>query len=240
MTLRARAACVAAAGALGLAGTASAFVNWAVPNGAGSFFTYTGGGSDFGLMGNGTLAFGNTFVFTPPAFKADSVNGVADSMTDRIQVVLHANPGQKFTQLKVTELGDWSIVGIGTAKDSGTLQVSDNINPRFPPALQSPLSYFDNNTNAPLPMPIITPGNGIWRGTSLIDLTLPPNNIPDWTDLTLVLTNTIQATTTGASTSHIQKTFAQATVTIEVLPTPGGAALLGLGGLVIARRRRRA
>jgi hypothetical protein len=231
MTWRLRAAGVAAAGLLGVSAPANAFVPWAVPSGSGSFFTYSGGGSDFGLFGNGTLVGGNTFQFTPANFQANSNNGVSGSSTDRMEIHLHANASQRFTQLRVTELGDWAITGIGDVRDSGTLQSSDNINPRFPPAILAPLGYL------PV-MPIITPGSGTWQGTALIDFTTVPG--PDWTDITVVLTNTMQATTGPGSSSHIQKTFVSGpAVIIQVLPTPGSATLIGLGGLLAARRRRR-
>jgi len=229
MTFRVSAAAVTAvAGTLGLASPADAFVNWVPSSGAGSFFTYSGGGSDNGLFGNPTLVGGNTFKFFPPAFTADSNNGVAASLTDRLEVTLLANPGQRFTLIRITEIGDWAITGVGTVRDSGTLFLTDLITPRGP-AVQG-MTYPSN------PMPISTPGQGTWTGSSTIDLT----NIvgPDWTNLTLVFTNTLQATTSGASSSHIQKLATDGAIVVQVLPAPGSLALLGLAGAVAARRRR--
>jgi hypothetical protein len=229
MTFRVSAVTVmASAGVLGLAGPANAFVNWVPSSGAGSFFTYSGGGSDNGLFGNPTIVGGNTFKFFPPSFTADSNNGVAQSTTDRLEVTLLANPGQRFTQIRITEIGDWAITGIGTVRDSGTLFLTDLVTPRGP-AVQG-MSYPLN------PMPITTPGQGIWQGSANIDLTTIVG--PDWTNLTLVFTNTLQATTSGASSSHIQKDGVDGAVVVQVLPAPGGLALLGLGGAFAARRRR--
>jgi hypothetical protein len=221
----------AAAGVMSLAGSAHAFVSWSVPSGSGSFFTYSGGGSDFGLFGDGTLVGGTSFQFIPSNFQATSTNGTAQSTTDRMQVHLIANAGHRFTELRISELGDWAITGIGTVRDSGTLQASDNINPRFPPAVQQPLTY------TPI-MPITTAGSGTWQGTSIIDFTSIVG--PDWTDITIVLTNTLQATTDSTSASHIEKTLVGGpAVVIDIIPAPGSAALMGFGGLYFARRRRR-
>jgi hypothetical protein len=229
MTFRVSAAAVTAvAGALLLAGEASAFVNWVPPSGAGSFFTYSGGGSDNGLFGNPTLVGGNTFQFFPANFQANSNNGVAASTSDRLEVTLLANPGNRFTQIRVTEFGDWAITGVGTVRDSGTLFLTDLVTPRGP-AVQG-MTYPLN------PMPITTPGQGTWTGSSLIDLTTIVG--PDWTNLTLVFTNTLQATTQGASSSHIQKISTDAAVQVQILPTPGALSLLGVAGCLLSRRRR--
>src|SRR3954470_21204463 len=113
MTFRVSAAAMTAvAGVLGLAGAADAFVNWVPSSGAGSFFTYSGGGSDNGLFGNPTIVGGNTFKFFPPNFTADSNNGVSQSVNDRLEVTLLANPGQRFTLIRITEIGDWAITGV--------------------------------------------------------------------------------------------------------------------------------
>jgi hypothetical protein len=229
MTFRVSASLMAVvAGTLGLASAADGFVFWSSPNGAGSFFTYSGGGSDNGLFGDPVLLGGNTFTFFPAAFAANSSNGIAQSTNDRLEVTLQANPGQQFTQIKITEWGDWAITGIGTVRDSGTLFITDLVNSRSP-AVQG-MSYPSN------PMPISTPGQGVWTGSSTINLTSIAG--PAWTNVTLVFTNTLQATTQAGSTAHIQKTLTDGAVVVQVLPTPGALALLGAGGLLLARRRR--
>lgn len=214
---------IAAIALVGTAGAASAQVAWSNPAGAGSFFTWANGESGLGLFGNPTLFGGNTFIFTPPAFTAASTNGTAGVVTDQVKVRLTANPGQRFTQIRVSELGNWSITGIGSVQASGTLFLTD-LNAFRAPAVQ-------NITPNPA-MPISTAGSGGWSGTSVIDLASIPG--PDWTSLQLVFTNTVQANTGASSNASIQKTQ----VKIEVLPAPGALAILGLGGLIMARRRR--
>lgn len=229
MTFRVRAAALAAfAGTFGLAGAAHAFVPWTNPNGNGSFFTYAGGGSANGLFGDPTLIGGNTFNFTPQNFIASSVNGVAASVPDTLQVTLTANAGNRFTQIRVDEFGDWGIQGIGQVQASGTETINDLINsrgPAFGPLIFNPL------------MPINTPGSGTWTGSRVIDLTSIVG--PDWTSVTFILTNTLQASSQAGSSAFIRKLVVGGpAITIHVMPTPGATALLAMGGLFAARRRR--
>jgi len=220
---------VAAAGlTLAMAGAAHGFVLWATPNGSGSFFTYSGGGSDNGFFGNPTLAGGGTqFLFFPPAFQATSSNGTAGQMNDRMEVHLISNAGFRFTQISVQEFGDWTITGIGTVQAQGTMFLTDNLT--GPPPAINPLQMSPT-------MPISTQGSGQWSGTAVRNLLLTGH---DWTDLTFVLTNNLQATTGAGGASQIRKTVVGGpAVIITILPTPGALALLGFSGLVLARRRR--
>ena len=228
MTFRVRtAALTAIAGIAFFAGAAQAFVPWTQPSGSGSFFTYSGGGSANGLFGDPILVGGNTFSFSPPNFIANSVNGVAASTPDTLQVTLTANANARFTQIVVNELGDWAITGIGQVQASGTLSLTDLINPRGP--------AFGSLVLNPT-MPISAPPSGNWTGTRTIDLTQIIG--PDWTSMVLVLTNTLQATSQQGSAALIRKLNVQNGVSIQILPAPGAAALLGLAGLGFARRRR--
>lgn len=212
------------------AGVASAQVPWAPPGGSGSFFSYTGGQSDNGLFGNPTLV-GDQFQFTPANFVANSVNGSAASTVDRIQVDLLANPGQRFTMIKITEFGHWTITGIGTVQAAGSLNLVDQLNVR-PPAIAALGSF------TPGPMPISTPNSsGLWSGSVTIDLTQIIG--PDWTKLRLVFTNTLQATSQAGSSALIDKKVVQGpSIFVDILPTPGSASILALGGVLAARRRR--
>lgn len=215
--------------ALAAAGAAHGFVLWGTPNGSGAFFTYSGGGSDNGFFGNPTLSGGGTqFLFFPPAFQATSSNGTGGQMNDRMEVHLLANAGFRFTQISVQEFGDWSITGIGTVQAQGTMFLTDNLT--GPPPLINPLLMTPT-------MPISTAGGGQWSGTAVRNLLLTGH---DWTDLVFVLTNNLQATTGAGGTSQIRKTVVGGpAVIITFLPAPGGAAMLGLSGLLLARRRRR-
>lgn len=230
-----RIAClVSVAGVLATAGIASAQVPWVPPGGSGTFFSYTGGLSDNGLFGNPTL-IGDTFQFTPSGFVANSVNGAAASVTDRMQVDITANPGQKITMIRVTEFGSWGITGIGTVNAFGSLNLVDQLNLR-PPAIAG----LSAGTTTPFvsPLPVSTPNtSGLWSGTVEIDLSAIIG--PDWTKLRLVFTNTIQASSQQGSASFIDKKIVGGpSIFVEIIPAPSGLALLALSGIAAARRRR--
>lgn len=208
------------------AGAAQAQVNWVPPAGAGSFFTYTGGLSDNGLFGN-PLLVGDSFFFTPASFVANSVNGVAHSVVDRIQVDLTANPGHRFTSIKVTEFGNWTITGIGTVQATGELRLIDMLVPRL---------ATDALSTTPA-MPVSAPATGLWSGVAEIDLTAIAG--ADWTKLRLVFANTLHATSGAGSAATIRKTaVAGPAIVVDILPAPGGAVALGFGLLFASRRRR--
>lgn len=212
---------------LAFAGAAMAQVPWVPPGGSGTFFTYSGGQSDNGLFGNPTLV-GDQFQFTPANFVANSVNGSAASVVDRIQVDLTANPGHRFTMIRITEFGHWTITGVGTVNAFGSLNLIDMINPR-PPAIDA----LDTNPA----MPLSAPANGLWNGTAVINLAAIIG--PDWTRLRLVFTNTLQATSQAGSSALIDKKVVQGpSIFVDILPTPGSATILAMGGMLAARRRR--
>lgn len=227
MTIRLGLTVVAAVGMA--ASSALAQVPWTNANGVGPFFTWMNGLSDLGRFGDPVLV-GSTFNFFPTNFQAQSVNGVPDALTDRLQVRLKADPGHRFTQIKITEFGSWSILGIGSVSDSGTMFLQDMITPR-PPAI--------NNLVTNPVMPINTPNSsGNWSGQTLIDLTSILG--PDWTDLTLVFTNTLQANSDPGSSATIHKKLVSGpSIVVEIFPTPGSLGVLALGGALAMRRRRR-
>jgi len=234
--MKIRTSVMLAVGALAmLAGAAQAQVPWVPPNGSGSFFTYTNGQSQNGLFGNPTLVGGDTFTFTPSNFIANSVNGAGASVPDLMQVDLTADPGNRFTMIRITEFGSYGIVGGGTVQASGSLNLIDMINVRAPAI--APL-VAGATSPAVLPMPISAPGSGLWSGSVVIDLTQIIG--PDWTKLRLSFTNVLQATSIVGGSSFIdKKVVAGPSIIVEIFPTPGTASMLALGGMVLARRRRR-
>lgn len=217
---------VAAAGVALCAGPAVAFVPWSNTNGAGSFFTWSGGGSNLGLFGNPTLGGGgNILVFNPNAFAATSAGGGAQTTTDLLQVRLTANPGSEFTQIRISELGTYVLTGIGpgSVSASGAMFITDLLESR--PTEFGPMAMTPG-------FPVVAPATGTYTGEVIIDLAAIGN---PWTDIVLSFTNTLQATSSGQVTSTVTKSH----VEIEILPTPGTASLLVVGALAAGRRRRR-
>jgi uncharacterized protein (TIGR03382 family) len=214
---------VVAFGALAaLAGSASAFVPWANANGNASFFSWSGGGSDTGLFGSPLLVGGDTFVFFPSAFRAESVDGVASSVYDRLEFQVDAFAGFSFADIRITEYGDYGIIGTGQVAVSGTLFVTN---------LGTGGVSSDNLLSTPGSP--ITSGIGNWSATAGVNVA--PQNA---TSLRIVLNNNLFAITDGVSVAWIEKKVAGAAIGIQIIPTPGTMGL-ALAGLVAAGRRRR-
>lgn len=221
--------CVAAFAALAaVAGSSFAFVPWSNSFGSAPMFSWTGGGSDNGLFGSPVLA-GNTFIFTPSAFRAqsDASNGYGFHFTaDRLEVTITMAAGFKFDGIRISEYGDYGVFGPGSAVGvSGTLFVHDLINPAV---------YSDNLLTSPGTP--ITSGFGAWTGVADVDTSMVA---PGITQVRIVLDNNLFAfANVGVGGSFIEKKFVDAGIRIDILPAPGALALVGMGGLLAARRRR--
>lgn len=205
---------------------ASAQVAWSNPNGTASFFTWSGGQNDTGLYGSPVLVGGDTFVFTPSDFVARSINGAGAEAHDRLQVDLIANPGFRFSAIDIQEIGDWAVLTQGSVSATGQLTIEDNLI-----AGRSAVGPLITNPT----FPITTPGFDSWTGDAGVDLGAAG---PSWTHIRLIVENNLIAISAPGSSTFIQKTFTGAGVSITIVPAPASAALLGLGGLVAARRRR--
>ncbi len=208
---------VFALGVVAAAGSASAFVPWSNPNGNGSFFSWSNGGSDNGLFGSPILVNGDSFVFFPSNFRAQSSNGVAAQTSDRLSFTLEAFQGFEFSQITITEIGDYGVLGGGTVAANMALFTTDLNNGRI---------ATDNQT--------FTANSGLsnWNLTAQTTLTGPPA----WTKIQVVLNNNLLAISRDGGLSFIEKKVTRGI--IITVPTPGAMALLGLGGLVATRRRR--
>lgn len=208
------------------ASPALAFVPWDNSDGEATSFFWSGGGSDHGLFGSPTVA-GDTFTFFPRNFRAESINGVVDddSLTsDRLEVELTAKPGKKFTKFRLSEAGDYGIVTLGTVSVSGSLFITN-------------LDVFEvlDDEMETTPGSPITSGSGTWTGLAEVDVS---TKVPPWTHVKLVLDNNLIAISLPGSITFIEKKVTGAGIIIDIIPTPGAAAVLALGGLAALRRRR--
>jgi len=217
-------------GALGLVlvsgSGASANVPWANPSGTASFFTWANGGSSTGLYGSPTLVGGDTFVFFPQNFRAQSSNGVAATSTDRLEVDLFAGPGFRFSAIQLQEFGDYGIETAGSVSASGTLTILDLDNP-----VRTTGAAMTTNPG----FPYVTPGTGNWDATAGVDL---GSVGPSWTHIHMVLDNDLLAISIPGHATYIEKSVLGSGVAMTILPAPGGLAILGLGALAAGRRRR--
>lgn len=208
------------------AGSALAFVPWDQPNGAGSNFTWANGGSREGRFGNPVLVNGNTFVFFPSNFRAQSVNGAANVVGDRLEFDLFANAGFLISGIRISEFGDYGIVG-----DGGQVSASGGL---FVTNLNTGATVDDEIVTTP-GSPIQGEGFGNWNGTAGVDLT---GQNPGWTRIHVVVDNDLVAISGAGGVAFIEKKVFGSGVSITIVPTPGSMALLAAGSVLAFRRRR--
>lgn len=157
--------------ALGLVGSASAFVSWTTPDGSGSFFDFSNGGSDNGLFGNPVGPIDAVFAFTPTNFTAPD-NG-NDTTVDRIEVDLTETTGE-IEFIRVVEFGNYINTG-------GPAQV-------FAQATQLHSYDIFNPVQDSFSTGIGGAGSGSWSLET--EIAVPA----DVTSFTLVFENRLQAT----------------------------------------------
>lgn len=206
-----------------IAGSAQAFDPWSNPSGTASFFDWSNGGSDTGLFGSPVLVGGDTFVFFPSNFRAESIGGGSNIAYDRLQFEVEAHAGFSFSDIRITEYGDYGIIGSGSVEAGGTLFVTD--------ISGGGGTLTDNLLSSPGSP--ITSGIGNWSGTAAVDTS-------GWgsTHMRVTMNNNLIAISIGNSVVWIQKKVQGSAVGVQIIPTPGSLALIGLGGLAAVRRRR--
>ena len=208
------------------AGSALAFVPWDQPSGSAANFSWANGGSRDGRFGNPVLVAGNTFVFFPQNFRAQSVGGGSAITGDRLEFDLYANAGFRITGVSISEFGDYGIVGDGgSVADAGGLFLTnlDTAQVASSQIVTSPGS------------PITTEGFGNWSGSASVDVS---NAQPAWTRVHVVVDNDLIAISTAGGVAFIEKKVFGSGVSITIVPTPGSMALVAAGGLMAFRRRR--
>jgi hypothetical protein len=215
---------------LAFAAGAQADVPWSNPNGTASFFDWANGHNATNLFGSPTLV-GDTFYFFPANFVANSSGNGQVTATDTFSVDLLVHAGFKFDGISISELGDYAVQtapgGSASVNATATLAVTDNLVPG---------RVFNDNLgfNPVFPQ---TAGSGPWQASVQRDLASAEGGVP-FQSIHISLTNGLIAISTPGSSAVIRKTVVGVPVAVTILPEPGMLAMLGLGGLVAARRRR--
>lgn len=197
---------------------------WANSSGSGTFFSWNGGGDDNGLFGDPSLIGGNTFLFFPNNFRAESQGAGLVSTDDRMEFNLIADPGFEITGIQISEIGDYELSGDASVDVIATLTLSELIAPNR--------VYSDSLT--PNFDPLIQ-GSGTWSADGLIDLSTA---VPGVTQLNFELYNLLEATASVGGVASIEKTLVGEGFQITIIPEPASLAMLGLGAFAVIRRRR--
>ena len=198
---------------------------------------------DVPLYGAPTIT-SNLLDFEPIAFGTSSSGG-ASSLTDgQLNFTIDAIDGTGVTSFTIDEGGDYSFSGLtptpGTfvsASAGATISILevDGV------ALPNAINYFVSGTFVTdYPTAGGAPVTGLlpWSLTTNVDLTsvLPQGYQQGATLIEVAINNQLTTATTPGNQAAIAKKDFQINVT--TIPEPCSLALLGLGGLLIARRRR--
>ena len=209
-------------------------------SGSNGQITYSSGQTDNGLFGTPVLSGGKILFSNPSNFRASASNGSAQTTTDRVSFLLSKTNGSDVDTVRVSETGDWSILGAGLAKISGGLFFYSHDTATFGQVFSATptVTYKNTDNGVTTVSPVIPSGTstGLWTAELFIDL---PVGIKTGE---LVLNNNLQVTSGSASTSLIQKKGI--TIAIDApapgVPEPTSMALIFGGGSLLLFRRRRA
>lgn len=215
-------------------------IPWAggMDHGTASFFDWANGQNATGLFGTPFLAgSGDTFFFTPSNFVANAHDGQTVHATDTFSVDLFVHAGFKFDGIRVQEFGDYTITTTGTPVNPSQVASTADL------AIQE-IGGSGRSTNTALAFPNLpvtsfVSTSDIWTAAGDQDLTLLESGGP-FTAIHISVSNDLIAISGGAGqTAEIRKTVFGGTMAVTIVPAPGVAGVLGLSGLLVARRRRR-
>ena len=196
---------------------ASANIFWNNPDGTADYFDWTNGQSLYGLFGDPMLVGGNTFVFFPSNFRAESSDAQSSTVSDRLEFELIAHQGFGFHGISITEYGDYGILGHGSVNASGMLSAK---NLDTAEVLSETLS-----TTPSMPARM---GQGEWEGWSQVSI-----GPAGWTRIKITLENDLFAIAGYGATAFIEKKVLGSAVAIQIIPEPATAAILTIGSLLM-------
>ena len=189
----------------------------------------------------------DTLDFAPKTFVASAVDGSSDLTDGQLNFDMMALPGTAMTSLLITEGGDYTLFGTGTAATqiAAGLSVDITILEVDGVALASPVSLFASSSitrDLANDGPVVSTS---WSNGVLLDFApaLAGNNIGytlGVTKMQVVIDDTLVAISEDLSTALISKkdfTLEPAT-TGNPIPEPASVMLMGLGVFTVLNRRR--
>lgn len=235
--------------ALAMASTqASALTNYA--DAMGTSFNFTNMSEDTTTAGDPDPIFGaptivgDALIFSPTGFASNASGGASDQTNGTFTLNISSKDKDLIAveQVNLTELGDFSLGGAGTAgTDASALAglfvtvTEINLNGALTIAVL-PTSVTDFvNFNTPVQA-------GDWTLSANIDVTtlvqaaFGANAFA--TEVIVTWNNDLATNSEVGTTSQIQKKIGIPSVTVTVIPEPGTALLVGLGLTALGARRR--
>jgi len=195
----------------------------------------------------------DTLVFSPTTFNAFSqtLNPAADLTDGVLTTTIEAKPGATIPFVLVTERGDYSLSGTGTAATAVSVQASIFLSILAVDGVAiAPVKFSQNMVISPeadgtFDLVNNAGVNQIWSGSALLDVQgmLTSKGITgSATKILFSMDNTLVAVSEAGSSARIAKkaVLDMPGVEIGVVPEPSTLALLamGLGALLLARLRR--
>ena len=189
---------------------------------------------------------GNTLIFTPGAFISTAGGGAVDQTNSTFELTITSQDPDNIAieRLLVNELGDYSLTGAGTNATSASVlagaglvitqvNLGGTLSAAAVPGFASDFVSFDTPTQG-----------GEWTATidadvqALVDSVYGAGNAYA-TQVAVVWDNNLSTTSESGTNALIQKKIGLPAVTMQVIPEPGTALLLGLGLSGLAARGRR-
>lgn len=188
---------------------------------------------------------GDSLIFTQMTFSSQASNGVSDITDGKLDMTIAAKNNNYIDKLKFQEFGDLTLSGSGTVNTKASVASSifitilgvDNSSLLFPEFISVNMLMSDNG-NWDIANGIVT--GKLWNGQLTVDLTtiLAQRGITGHATLiNFSMDNTLATQSEINTSSYIAKKAAGLQIASQMIPEPATVGILGIGGLLLVRRR---